>query len=137
MGTVPPSLKQKFKGKAIEKAILRSAFDLDSYLPDSVLWRQKEQFSDGVGYSWINELKAWTSKQVSDSDFERASEIYPVNTPASKEAMYYRRRFEEMFPNPAVLTTVKLWVPRLDWGCSYDPSGRAQKNHEQAYKKID
>lgn len=119
--------------KNIEKYILRQAFT-DGYLPDEVLWRQKEQFSDGVGYGWIDSIKSYAASNITDKEFEMASQIYPFNTPLSKEGFYYRRLFEEMFPHEACARTVKsLWVPRTDWGCSADPSGRAQKVHVHAH----
>lgn len=117
----------------IEKHILRAAF-AKNYLPDEVLWRQKEQFSDGVGYSWIDSIRSYAESQITDDEFQRADEIYPINTPATKEAFFYRALFEEMFPGDSYAKTVTKWVPRLDWGCSQDPSGRAQSAHTAAYK---
>lgn len=116
----------------IEKHILRAAF-AKNYLPDEVLWRQKEQFSDGVGYSWIDSIRSYAESQIKDDEFQQAHEIYPINTPATKEAFYYRALFEEMFPGDSYAKTVTKWVPRLDWGCSEDPSGRAQTAHTAAY----
>lgn len=123
---------EKFcKDGRIEKHVLRAAFDTkeNPYLPDSILWRQKEQFSDGVGYSWIDTLKDWASSQVTDAEFKAASIRFPVNTPATKEAYFYRTIFNDLFPQSACASTVKKWIPRTDWGCSNDPSGRAQKVH--------
>ena len=80
------------KNGRIEKWVLREAFK--DYLPESVLWRQKEQFSDGVGYSWIDSLKDLVSKEVSDHNLENASKIYPINTPRNKEEYYYRSIFK-------------------------------------------
>ena len=77
-------------GKVIEKKILREAFS--DMLPDEVVWRQKEQFSDGVGYSWIDSLKQLTSNLVSDEEMAHASERFPVQTPMNKEEYYYRSR---------------------------------------------
>lgn len=114
--------------RGIEKFILRAAF-ADGYLPDEVLWRQKEQFSDGVGYNWIDSIRSYAASHVTDAQFERADELYPFNTPLSREGFYYRQVFEEIFPNKSCTTTVKQWIPRLDWGCPSDPSGRAQKVH--------
>lgn len=115
--------------RSIEKFILRAAFADNDYLPDEVLWRQKEQFSDGVGYSWIDSIRSYASGHINDAQFERAKELFPFNTPLSKEGFYYRQVFEEIFPNKSCIKTVKQWIPRLDWGCSADPSGRAQKVH--------
>lgn len=116
------------KSKKIEKFILRQAFT-DGYLPDEVLWRQKEQFSDGVGYGWIDTIRSYASSHVTDEEFSMASKLYPFNTPLSKEGFYYRRIFEKMFPHQSCVKTVKQWIPRRDWGCSEDPSGRAQSVH--------
>lgn len=126
---------QKEAGR-MEKYIVRKAFDTpeDPYLPDSILWRQKEQFSDGVGYSWIDSLKENAEKEVTDEEFARAAELFPVDTPMTKEAFYYRRIFAERFPDAKCQPTVKRWIPRTDWGCSSDPSGRAQNVHVAAYE---
>jgi len=118
----------------MEKAVLREAFE--DYLPDSILWRQKEQFSDGVGYGWIDELKAHAASQVSDRDLARASARFPINPPQSKEAYCYRRIFELHFPDPACTRTVPVGKSiacsspaAIAWDQSFeaaaDPSGRA------------
>lgn len=117
----------------IEKHILRAAF-ADDYLPNDVLWRQKEQFSDGVGYEWIDSIRSYAESHISDTEFGQAAALYPFNTPQTKEAFYYRAVYEEMFPGESYARTVTRWVPRLDWGCSQDPSGRAQTVHSAAYK---
>lgn len=109
--------------------------DKEPYLPDKILWRQKEQFSDGVGYSWIDSLKAEAEHKVSDEVFAGRSKRWPVDTPATKEAYWYREVFELYFPQAACTESVVRWVPRLDWGCPMDPSGRAQKTHQKAYEK--
>ena len=88
----------------IEKSVLRQAFA--GYLPDTILWRQKEQFSDGVGYGWIDGLKAYTNSRVTDRDFSRSAARFPINPPQSKEAYFYRRLFEQFFPDAACATTV-------------------------------
>lgn len=124
--------------QSIEKYILRAAFADNNYLPDSVLWRQKEQFSDGVGYDWIDTIKDYATSRITDEEFAKADKNYPFNTPATKEAYYYRKLFTEMFPHKSCATTVMKWVPRQDWGCAADPSGRAQKIHAaSASKKIE
>lgn len=133
-----PGAKNQFKcenGKRparMEKHILRAAF-ADDYLPDVVLWRQKEQFSDGVGYNWIDTIRQYASDKITDEEFSQAAVIYPINTPSTKEAFYYRAVFEELFPGDACAKIVPRWAPRLDWGCDQDPSGRAQKVHTAAY----
>ncbi|MEI8645406.1 asparagine synthase B [Pseudoalteromonas sp. Hal056] len=91
---INPEAKMCKDGK-IEKHIIREAFD--GYLPEEVLWRQKEQFSDGVGYNWIDTLKEYVSEQVSEQDLANAKYKYPINTPDSKEAYFYRSIFEEHF----------------------------------------
>ncbi|KAJ1657184.1 asparagine synthetase [Dispira simplex] len=129
----------------MEKYIVRRAFDpeqlrLDgesdtsAYLPREILWRQKEQFSDGVGYSWIDSLRDLAERKVTDAEFAQRAQRWPTDTPSNKEAYYYRHLFELSFPQPACSESVVRWIPRTDWGCSDDPSGRAQKIHESAYK---
>ena len=132
------------KNGRIEKWVLREAFK--DYLPESVLWRQKEQFSDGVGYSWIDSLKELVSKEVSDGDIEKASEIFPVNTPLNKEEYYYRTIFQEHFPSEAAaksvpsVPSVACSTPQaLEWDESFknvnDPSGRSVSNiHNESYE---
>ena len=130
-------------GQAIEKRIVREAFaDL---LPDEVAWRQKEQFSDGVGYSWIDTLKQITSEAVSDEQMEHAAERFPINTPKNKEEYYYRSIFAEHFPSDSAAKSVPSEASvacstaiALEWDAAFrgmnDPSGRAVKDiHEQAY----
>ena len=120
--------------RKIEKAVLREAFQ--GALPDAILWRQKEQFSDGVGYGWIDGLKAHAEQAVSDREFAAAAARYPFNTPASKEAYFYRRIFEQHFPGEACAATVPggksiacsspaalAWDPAF--ANAADPSGRA------------
>lgn len=119
----------------IEKYILRKAFDTPErpYLPDDCLWRQKEQFSDGVGYAWIDTLKARAETMVTDLELKNASHRFPHLPPTTKEAYWYRVMFEEMFPQRSAEETVSAWVPT--WGQSKDPSGRAQKVHEATTQK--
>jgi len=118
----------------IEKAVLREAFE--GALPDSILWRQKEQFSDGVGYGWIDGLKAHAEQAISDREFAAAAARYPFNTPATKEAYFYRRIFEQHFPGEACAATVPggksiacSSTAALAWDPAFanaaDPSGRA------------
>jgi len=119
----------------MEKWILRKAFDSpeNPFLPSEVLWRQKEQFSDGVGYGWINTLRAHTESKISDALFENRAERFPIETPTTKEAYFYRSIFEQHFHHPYARKTVQPWVPT--WGASKDPSGRAQKLHQQHEQK--
>lgn len=133
-------------GKArIEKWALREAFK--DILPDEIVWRQKEQFSDGVGYSWIDSLKKLCEEKVSDEQFARAADRYPVNPPMTKEQYYYRTIFEEFFPSSSAAKTVAYeasvacsTAKALEWDAAFknmnDPSGRAVAGvHDQAYKK--
>ena len=131
------------QGQTIEKRIVREAFS--DMLPSSIVWRQKEQFSDGVGYSWINTLKAMTSAEVSDTMMEHAAERFPINPPMNKEEYYYRSIYEEYYPSesaalsvPSVPSIACSTAEALAWDASFaklnDPSGRAVKGvHEQAY----
>ncbi len=132
-------------GNVIEKKILREAFS--DMLPHDIAWRQKEQFSDGVGYSWIDTLKQITAQAVSDEQMAHAAERFPINPPRNKEEYYYRTIFEEHFPSESAARTVPS-VPSvacstaeaLAWDQSFknlnDPSGRAVAGvHEQAYQK--
>ncbi|XP_053693933.1 probable asparagine synthetase [glutamine-hydrolyzing] [Sabethes cyaneus] len=124
-----PKAKKNGTTRLVEKYILREAFNQD-YLPAEVLWRQKEQFSDGVGYSWIDTITKYAASHVSDEEFSRATERFPINPPPTKEAYYYRQIFEELFPHQSCADTVQRWIPRIDWGCSADPSGRKQNAHK-------
>lgn len=112
-----------------EKYILRAAFEdkNDPYLPDEILWRQKEQFSDGVGYSWIDGVVAHCNKVVSDAEFATATTKYPHNTPATKEAFYFRSVFEKYYPEDSAVKSVLKWVPK--WQKNTDPSGRVADVH--------
>jgi asparagine synthase (glutamine-hydrolysing) len=120
--------------KRIEKAVLREAFE--GYLPDEILWRQKEQFSDGVGYGWIDGLKAHAEAHVSDREFATAAGRFPINTPQTKEAYFYRAIFERIFPGDACARTVPggksiacSSPAAIAWDATFanaaDPSGRA------------
>ncbi|EOS93987.1 asparagine synthase B [Erwinia tracheiphila] len=126
----------------MEKHILRECFS--SYLPESVVWRQKEQFSDGVGYSWIDTLKEVAAQQVSDQQLQTAHFRFPYNTPTSKEGYLYREMFEQLFP----LASAAECVPggpsvacssakAIEWDEAFktmdDPSGRAVGVHQSAY----
>ncbi|MEE1064063.1 MAG: asparagine synthase B [Paludibacteraceae bacterium] len=138
--------KDKLSGTVgkIEKWILRKAFE--DYLPEEVAWRQKEQFSDGVGYSWIDTLKELTSQKVTDEQMSHAAERFPINPPMTKEEYYYRTIFEEHFPSQTAAQTVPSeksvacsTAIALEWDEAFknmnDPSGRAVKSvHNQAYK---
>lgn len=131
-------------GTTMEKRIVREAFA--DMLPEEVAWRQKEQFSDGVGYSWIDTLKAVTAAAVSDEEMAHAAERFPINPPQNKEEYYYRSIFAEHFPSesaarcvPSVPSVACSTAEALAWDESFrhlnDPSGRAVAGvHEQAYE---
>jgi asparagine synthase (glutamine-hydrolysing) len=130
-------------GKTIEKRIVREAFA--DMLPESVAWRQKEQFSDGVGYNWIDTLKAVTAAAVSDEQLAHAADRFPINPPQNKEEYYYRTLFEELFPSrsaalsvPSVPSVACSTAEALAWDAAFqgknDPSGRAVADvHDEAY----
>ena len=130
-------------GFEIEKKIVREAFA--DMLPEEIAWRQKEQFSDGVGYSWIDTLKKITSEAVTDEQMAHAAERFPINPPLNKEEYYYRSIFAEHFPSDSAARSVNQEASvacstaiALEWDAAFknmnDPSGRAVKGvHEQAY----
>ena len=130
-------------GKTVEKKIVREAFA--DMLPEAVAWRQKEQFSDGVGYSWIDTLKQITAEAVTDEQMAHAAERFPINPPKNKEEYYYRSIFAEHFPSnsaalsvPSEASVACSTAIALEWDEAFknmnDPSGRAVKGvHEQAY----
>jgi asparagine synthase (glutamine-hydrolysing) len=138
---IDPSLKLNKQNSTetnkIEKCILRKAFVKDDngtpYLPDVILWRQKEQFSDGVGYNWIDGLKEFIESQITDEEFDESikdDNKYGYDMPKNKEELYYRRIFDRLFPDREKI--VPRWIPKMDWdGVGYDPSGRAQKAHQK------
>ena len=140
--SIEPALKM-CPGKTIEKGVVREGFA--ELLPESIAWRQKEQFSDGVGYSWIDTLKKVTSTAVSDEEMDHAAERFPINPPLCKEEYYYRSIFEEHFPSDSAARSVNQEASvacstaiALEWDEAFknmnDPSGRAVKGvHEQAY----
>jgi len=140
---IDPADKMTGEGK-IEKFVLRKAFE--DYLPANIAWRQKEQFSDGVGYNWIDTLRTLTAKEVSDEQLKNAKYRFPINPPASKEEYFYRTIFSEHFPSdsaascvPSVPSVACSTAEALAWDASFrnmiDPSGRAVKNiHASSYK---
>ena len=131
-------------GERMEKWIIRKAFE--DMLPESVAWRQKEQFSDGVGYSWIDTLKEVVDKEVSDEQLANAKFRFPIQTPQNKEEFYYRSIFEDYFPSDAAALSVPQEASvacstqiALDWDEAFknmnEPSGRAiAKVHDQSYE---
>lgn len=136
-----PQDKMCIDGK-MEKWILRKAFDDNTYLPDEVLWRQKEQFGDGVGYSWIDSIRDFVEAEVSDQQLANAEFRFPVNTPDTKEGYFYRTIFEGYFPQESAAKCVPggksiacSTVEALEWDESFknnaDPSGRSMKDVHQ------
>ncbi len=142
--TINPKDKMIQKGK-LEKQILRDIFS--DYLPESIIERQKEQFSDGVGYSWIDKLKKFVEEHISDEDMKNAKFKFPVNTPLTKEAYFYRNIFMDFYPSDAEALTVPFeasvacsTAKALEWDESLknvvDPSGRAVLSvHVDSYEK--
>ncbi|KAL4984776.1 hypothetical protein BDW68DRAFT_166446 [Aspergillus falconensis] len=133
--SVDPQEKMITKDR-IEKYILRKAFDtsdepdVEPYLPDKILWRQKEQFSDGVGYSWIDGLKDHAELHVTDEMMKNPKPEWGDDIPTTKEAYWYRMMFDEHFPSYCA-STVERWVPT--WSKQSDPSGRAIATHNAKY----
>ncbi len=137
--TIAPDYKM-CPGKEIEKKVVRNAFS--DMLPEEIAWRQKEQFSDGVGYSWIDTLKEITASAVSDEQMAHAAERFPINPPRNKEEYYYRSIFAEHFPSdsaarsvPSVPSVACSTAEALAWDEAFknmnEPSGRAVKDiHE-------
>ena len=134
------------KSGRIEKYILRKAFDVpeDPYLPKDILWRQKEQFSDGVGYGWIDALRDHADAHVSDHQFAVAKHRFAYNTPRTKEAYYYRQIFDSLYPSLAAAQTIPEGKSiacsterALKWDASFegraDQSGRSVGVHVAAY----
>ena len=127
----------------MEKWVIRKAFE--QYLPESVAWRQKEQFSDGVGYDWIDTLKEVVEDNVSDEQMKNAHHKFPIQTPQNKEEFYYRSIFEEHYPSdtaalcvPSVPSVACSTPIALEWDEAFknmnDPSGRAVAQvHDEAY----
>jgi asparagine synthase (glutamine-hydrolysing) len=133
--SIPSELKKK---NGVEKWILREAFNQRDtqpyeYLPQQLLWRQKEQFSDGVGYQWIDTLRQIAEDTISQVMMSNVLVYYPINTPRNCEEYRYRAIFEEIYPDKGFEYCVQKWVPNMKWdGVSYDPSGRAQKAHTES-----
>ena len=127
-------MPKTYDGK--EKYILRKAFDTpdNPYLPEEVLWRQKEQFSDGVGYNWIDQLIEYCATQVTNKQLAGAAAEFPYNSPATKEAYFYRSIFNKYYPQVSAAQTVRKWIPK--WQENLDPSGRANAAHVQADTEI-
>ncbi|GMR55180.1 hypothetical protein PMAYCL1PPCAC_25375 [Pristionchus mayeri] len=126
---------KEYGSRLVEKYLVRKAFDVeeDPLLPAEILWRQKEQFSDGVGYSWIDGLMQHCAAQVTDEDLAAAASLFPHNTPHSKEALFMRRLFAAHFPSENAARAVRKWIPK--WQANQDPSGRASLVHVSSIAK--
>lgn len=138
---LPPELKQPRRPQAgqdgrMEKWILRAAFadPADPLIPPAVLWRQKEQFSDGVGYGWVDALRDHAARVVPAEALARAAERFPHATPTTAEAYLYRERFAALFPGEEAARCVVRWTPR--WQASGDTSGRANPLHNSASERL-
>jgi asparagine synthase (glutamine-hydrolysing) len=144
--TFNPEEKMATNGR-MEKWSLRKTFE--SYLPESIAWRQKEQFSDGVGYNWIDTLREQANQKVSNEDLMKAKEKFPINTPQNKEEYFYRTIFTEHFPSdsaakcvPSVPSVACSTPEALAWDASFqnlnEPSGRAVSSvHQGSYESKD
>ena len=128
-----------------EKFVLRKTFE--GLIPEEVLWRQKEQFSDGVGYDWIDGLKEHAEVQVSDEELSKAHKKFPIHTPETKEAYYYRSIFSNIFSSDQAALTVESGPSiacsspvAFKWSQEFqhmdDPSGRAVKVHQKSVIKV-
>jgi asparagine synthase (glutamine-hydrolysing) len=138
--SVDPALKQPYRAAPgregrMEKWLLRTVFadPSDPLLPPSVLWRQKEQFSDGVGYGWVDGLRANAERVVPADALASASERFPYAPPATAEAYLYRDRFAALFPGEHAARCITRWEPR--WQASSDSSGRANPLHAAADRR--
>ena len=137
------NIRMKDGSQRIEKWIIRKAFE--DMLPESIVWRQKEQFSDGVGYSWIDTLKKMTEEKISDSEFARREMRFPINPPKTKEEYYYREIYSRLFPSDSAAKVVPheagvacSTAKALEWDAAWknmdEPSGRAISGvHDKAY----
>ncbi|MAF77766.1 MAG: asparagine synthase B [Halobacteriovoraceae bacterium] len=135
--SIDPSLKMiRREEERCEKWILRSSFSEESLIPDEILWRQKEQFSDGVGYSWVDGLKEYAESIISDADFSKREELFPYLTPTTKEAFLYRKIFSEVHPHGDIAKQAKRWIPKWQ-DYDVDPSGRANDSHTSTYHPLE
>lgn len=149
MSIDPKDKHPKYNPMHIEKYILRKAFDTpnDSFIPSDVLWRQKEQFSDGVGYRWMEGIQAYVNAIISDEEYAEREKTFPVNTPTSKEMYWHRQTFENAFPGVSFAKTVPFaksiacsTEAALEWDESFkqntDESGRAVLGIHKSEKQV-
>ena len=125
---IDPSLKMNTYG--IGKYLLRHAFEKDKILPDEILWRQKAAFSDAVGHSMVDDLKAYAESMYTDEEFEKRRRDYGFAQPFTKESLLYRELFEKYYPGQARMIA-DFWMPNKAWeGCNVnDPSARVLSNY--------
>lgn len=128
---IPPELKMNTHGTG--KYLLRHAFEKDGILPDRILWREKAAFSDAVGHSMVDDLKAYAERQYTDAEFEARRKKYAYRTPFTKESLLYRELFERFYPGQAEMIK-DYWMPNREWeGCRVDdPSARVLSNYGQS-----
>jgi asparagine synthase (glutamine-hydrolysing) len=131
--SVDPALKRNTYGMG--KYLLRHAFEKDRLLPDEILWRQKAAFSDAVGHSMVDDLKAYAEARYSDGEFEELRRRYDYCTPFTKESLLYRELFERYYPGQARMIP-DFWMPNRSWeGCNVsDPSARVLSNYGESGK---
>ena len=130
---IDPALKMN--NHDMGKYLIRHAFAEDKLLPESILWRQKAAFSDAVGHSMVNDLKALAERTYTDSEYERRRKQYPYRMPFTKESLLYRELFEKHYPGQAHMIA-DYWMPNRSWpGCDVDdPSARVLKNYGDSGK---
>ena len=124
-------MKRNTYGKG--KYLLRHAFEGLGYLPDPILWREKAAFSDAVGHSMVDDLKAYAEKRYSDAEFEEKRKNYTHAQPFTKESLFYREIFEKYYPGQSGMV-VDFWMPNKNWeGCNVsDPSARVLSNYGES-----
>lgn len=128
---IDPSLKMNRYGMG--KYLLRHAFEKDNLLPEGILWRQKAAFSDAVGHSMVDDLKAYAESRYSDEEFHRRCKHYAHGKPFTKESLLYREIFEEYYPGQSEMIQ-DFWMPNTQWaGCNVtDPSARVLANYGES-----
>ena len=134
--SIDPEIKMNKYG--IGKYLLRHAFEKDALLPDRILWRQKAAFSDAVGHSMVDDLKAYAEEKYSDEEYEKCRHKYSYCTPFTKESLLYREIFEEYYPGQAEMIK-DFWMPNREWeGCDVDdPSARVLSNYGESGSTLD
>ena len=131
--SIDPAKKMNIYGKG--KYLLRKAFEGQGLLPDPILWREKAAFSDAVGHSMVDDLKAFAEKQYADEEWEERCRNYTFAQPFTKESLLYREIFEKYYPGQAEMVA-GFWMPNKEWeGCDVDdPSARVLSNYGDSGK---